>query len=409
MASGAVMAGFGGGAMFASPIFSNLLKRFESPPTYLGPEGSVNLESKDGAQFADVAGSLQEVVVATARDVANTGLDAGVYLANTGSTGAAETLMCMGVGYSSIMFLTSLVYRLPPSTYGSNLKSDAQVTTHNVPLNVAVKTLPFHLCWMGFGCSVAGAFGVISCGATMLGETFGKSMPDVVTPAYIVGFVSAMSIANMSGRLVWTNISDFVAKRTGGDPFWGRRKTFTMMWILSPALYCLCVQSIHAEPSTLSLTLFSVSVLGIMSNFGGTPALRPAIIGDLFGTKYITENTATQLFATLPAAVAGPRLAAVLREKSMNDACHDLCTKVSDSDFVQAFGNTKDQIDLLITQNTVTVNRLLELCPDGTIDPSPFVYDQTLYVMAGLQSFALLTNMMLKPVDVTYHEKKPVS
>ena len=53
----------------------------------------------------------------------------------------------------------------------------------------------------------------------------------------------------------------------------------------------------------------------------------------------------------------GPRLAAVLREKSMHDACHDLCTKVSDSDFVQAFGNTKDKIDLLITQNTVTVNR----------------------------------------------------
>ena len=53
----------------------------------------------------------------------------------------------------------------------------------------------------------------------------------------------------------------------------------------------------------------------------------------------------------------GPRLAAVLREKRIHDACHNLCTKVSDSDFVQAFGNTKDQIDLLITENTVTVNR----------------------------------------------------
>ena len=40
----------------------------------------------------------------------------------------------------------------------------------------------------------------------------------------------------------------------------------------------------------------------------------------------------------------------------------------------------------------------MELVPAGTIDPTPYVYDKTLYVCAGLQSVAFLTNQLLKPI-----------
>jgi len=39
------------------------------------------------------------------------------------------------------------------------------------------------------------------------------------------------------------------------------------------------------------------------------------------------------------------------------------------------------------------------------MDPTPFVYDQTMYVMAGLCSMAFITNQFLRPVDPKYHIK----
>ena len=44
------------------------------------------------------ADGLQEVVVAAAKDVAHMGLDEGVYLLGSGSTGAAETFLVLGAG-----------------------------------------------------------------------------------------------------------------------------------------------------------------------------------------------------------------------------------------------------------------------------------------------------------------------
>jgi hypothetical protein len=32
----------------------------------------------------------------------------------------------------------------------------------------------------------------------------------------------------------------------------------------------------------------------------------------------------------------------------------------------------------------LTISKLIDIMPAGTIDPSPFIYDTTLYTMAGL-------------------------
>ena len=59
---------------------------------------------------------------------------------------------------------------------------------------------------------------------------------------------------------------------------------------------------------------------------------------------------------------------------------------------------------MLIDQKTVTISRLMELAPPGTVDPTPFLYDNSLILLA-IQTTALLTNWALKPVDPKLHEK----
>lgn len=81
--------------------------------------------------------------------------------------------------------------------------------------------------YLGFGMAISGAYGIISSGRLMLTECFGESLPHIVTPANTAAFVALMSIGNLGGRLFWANGSDTVARRMGGDPFWGRKATFS--------------------------------------------------------------------------------------------------------------------------------------------------------------------------------------
>ena len=58
----------------------------------------------------------------------------------------------------------------------------------------------------------------------------------------------------------------------------------------------------------------------------------------------------------------------------------------------------------LMDAKTVTINRLLDICPQGTIDPTPFLYDDALMVLGTCAAGALITNAMLVPMDKSKHE-----
>ena len=68
------------------------------------------------------------------------------------------------------------------------------------------------------------------------------------------------------------------------------------------------------------------------------------------------------------------------------------------------FAADPSQLDQLVSAKTVTIPRLLEIAPTGTLDPSPFIYNSTLYTMAGLVSVAALLHFMVKPVNSKYFE-----
>ena len=118
------------------------------------------------------------MVVASYADVKASGLAEGVYVAGTGSTGAAETFLVLGCGYGSLVMAAAMIYRLPPLDFvpdsvrlrqeesklrpapkeGVKVVDNSQpaLTLHNVSVPVATRTPQFWLMWTGFGFAITG-------------------------------------------------------------------------------------------------------------------------------------------------------------------------------------------------------------------------------------------------------------
>lgn len=94
-----------------------------------------------------------------------------------------------------------------------------------------------------------------------------------------------------------------------------------------------------------------------------------------------------------------------LRERGIAEALRDLAERVPEEAFERAFGAGKAQLDVLIQSKTVTINRLLELAGPLAQDPSPFLYDHMLVIMATLQGLSFVAVRLLRPVDPKHHSK----
>ena len=64
-------------------------------------------------------------------------------------------------------------------------------------------------------------------------------------------------------------------------------------------------------------------------------------------------------------------------------AITDLLSKVDASSFEAKFGSPMAMADSLIEAKTVTVAKLMEIAPVGTMDPTPFLYDTSFYSIAA--------------------------
>ena len=87
----------------------------------------------------------------------------------------------------------------------------------------------------------------------------------------------------------------------------------------------------------------------------------------------------------------------------------DLLLKVDPDAFLSKFGATIENAQTLIEAKTLTITQLMTIMPPGTVDPSPFLYNNTMFTMAGLVSVASVVHFMVKPVDKKFYEtdKKP--
>ena len=405
MATGMAIMGFGGGAMIGAPMKEFFIRMFYRAPEYLGNVSDVNLGTEAGRRFAEISGTLQEVVVigaAEVRDMTVPGPE-GVYLVDTGASGVAETFLVIGLIYLVVMLIAAFSYRIPaegwkPSGWKepSQEERGALISSHNVHIDEALKTRQFYQLWIVLCFNVTAGIGVLGVARTMITEIFGSSLPHIVDTAFAATYVVMISAFNMVGRFIWASASDYI----------GRRNTYWVFFLLGIVLYLsvpFTAAQVSVSPSVVWLIYFYAATMIIFTMYGGGFATIPAYLADIFGTKYVGGIHGRLLTAWSTAGVLGPLAITSLRESSVNNAINELVTSIDPAAFQTAFGAGIDQLEALVAQNSVTIARLMEIAPAGTTDPTSGIYNSTMVLMAALLGIALISNALMRPVDPKHH------
>ncbi|MEJ6393868.1 OFA family MFS transporter [Gymnodinialimonas sp. 2305UL16-5] len=397
MATGMAIMGFGGGAMIGAPLKQWLLDLYQTAPDYLGATNTVSLVTEGGRRFAETANGLVEVVVANASEAAVFGGEAGVYVVGTGNTGAAATFMTLGIIYFCVMMFAAFQYRVPregwaPEGWTPKPAASGMVTRNNVHIDQAIKTPQFWLLWVVLCFNVTAGIGVIGVAKTMINEIFGDLA--LVTAAFAGTYVLMISVFNMVGRFFWASTSDFI----------GRKNTYHCFFIIGTILYCT-IPFFAASGGMTALIGFYIATMIIFTMYGGGFATIPAYLADIFGTMHVGGIHGRLLTAWSTAGVLGPFAITYLRNLSRENAITDLVAQIDPATFAAAFGAPVTQLNELVAANTVTIAALMEIAPAGAIDPTPTLYNTTMYCMAALLVIAFFANLMVRPVHDKHHVK----
>ena len=408
MATGIAIMGFGGGAMIAKFMIEPFIKIYYKAPEYLGTVDAVELITESGRRLVEIAGELREVVVVGANDLA--GMYApgpeGVYLVGTGTVGVAQAFFTLGAIYFVIMLCAAFGYRIPREGWKpagweppAEDKLKSMITQHHVHIDEALKTRQFYQLWVILCFNVTAGIGVLGVAKTMMSEIFGSTLPHIVDAAFASTYVLMISLFNMIGRIFWASSSDYL----------GRRNTYWIFFTLGIILYCsipYTAQQVSVNPSVVWLVYFYAATMLIFTMYGGGFATIPAYLADIFGTKYVGGIHGRLLTAWASAGVFGPLAITSLREISVKNAIHDLMEKIDPTTFQEKFGAGVNQLDQLVTAKTVTINKLMEIAPSGTVDPTSGLYNTTMYLMAVVLFVALIMNATMRPVDAKHHMKE---
>jgi MFS family permease len=409
MATGMAIMGFGGGAILGAPLKRFLMQYFYRAPEYLGTVDQVNLVTEAGRRFVERAGEQLEVVVIGANDVGGMivrGAE-GVYVVGTGSVGVAQTFIALGILYFVIMLIAAFCYRIPPEDWTptgwtpppESAEKTRLITIHNVDIDEALKTPQFYQLWLALCLNVSAGIGVLGVASTMMSEIFGTTLPTIVDGAFAATYVSMISVFNMSGRFIWASLSDYI----------GRKNTYWIFFALGIVLYCsvpFAATQVSVNPAVTWLVLFYGATMIIFTMYGGGFSTIPAYLADVFGTKFVGGIHGRLLTAWSIAGVVGPLAITSLRQSAVARAVKDLASRVDPAAFQEHFGAGIEQLDQLVAAQTVTIARLMEIVPPGTIDPTPGLYNSTMYLMAVLLAIGLVSNALMRPVDHKHHMKE---
>ncbi len=405
MAAGMAIMGFGGGAMIGAPLKEFFIKLFYQAPDYLGSVADLELVTQAGRRFAEIGGSLQEVVVVGASEIRNMTLPGpeGVYLVDSGASGVAETFFVLGLIYLVVMLIAAFSYRLPAEDWKpegweetGEGKQNALISGNHVDIDQALKTPQFYQLWLVLCLNVTAGIGVLGVASTMMREIFGTTLPDIVDASFAATYVVMISAFNMMGRFIWASASDYI----------GRRNTYWIFFVLGIALYLsvpFSAQQVSANPSVIWLIYFYAATMIIFTMYGGGFATIPAYLADIFGTRYVGGIHGRLLTAWSTAGVLGPLAITSLRQNSVNTAIEELMGSIDPAAFLRQFGAPVDQLQLLVEQNSVTIARLMEIAPAGTTDPTSGLYNSTMVLMAALLAIALVSNAFMRPVATKHH------
>ena len=256
LATGMAIMGFGGGAFIASPVSTQLLQHFDS------------------------------------------GFDPATKGAVAGGSALSSTFVVLGVVYLSFMLFGAAMVRVPadlPASAGQAgavaKKATAGWGGAQVSASSAMRTPQFALLWVVLFCNVTAGIGILEQAAPMIQDFFREGTSSTVTAAAAGGFVGLLSIANMSGRFVWSSASDVV----------GRKRIYMLYLGVGAVLYVLL-----ATVGNSSTAVFVALAAAILTFYGGGFATIPAYLKDLFGTYQVGAIHGRLLTAWSAAGIAGP-------------------------------------------------------------------------------------------------------
>jgi MFS family permease len=144
--------------------------------------------------------------------------------------------------------------------------------------------------------NVTAGIGVLGQASPMIQEMF----PGRITVAAAAGFVGLLSLANMTGRIFWSSLSDYI----------GRKAVYATFFLLGAVLYAV----VPATGAAGNVVLFVCGYVVILSMYGGGFATIPAYLRDLFGTVQVGAIHGRLLTAWSTAGVLGPVLVNYIRE-----------------------------------------------------------------------------------------------
>jgi MFS family permease len=425
-ATGVALSAFGAGAAFAPSVIHGLVDHFSVAPEFIGDcvltIGGIDIDGvtkplvelatlEDGSQVvantSPVGRPGTPVVVATEADVAKcSGITTcpGVYAIETGDTGISKAMASLGIIYGVLGAVASRFMKIPhpewiperASASGSvddnNEKADAKINATNnfgLPASyVTTNTTQFPLLWLAVFGNATGGLALLSSSKVMLTDIFAGLAPHIVTPSFSTGYVSALGVGMALGRFGWSAISDVL----------GRKNTYALFGLGIPIVGFtpyLCHTVVDMATGAAGgevdmwplVAFYSGSVLTI-TFYGGVFSVLPAYIADLFGQKYAGAIHGKALTAWATSAVAGPMGLAYLRSHAYQNAIEDLLQTIEGHDasaLERSFGvsvNDDASIQNMINAKTLTIEKLMELTPPGTVDPTPYLYNTTLYVAA---------------------------
>lgn len=278
LATGIAIMGFGGGALIASPLTTELLQHFEAV-----------VSTTPGAPAPD-------------------------------QDGIAKTFLVLAICYAVFMSLSWNLIRVPAPGWrpAGWVPGPAKlgISSSHVSATNAIKTPQFWLLWVVLCFNVTAGIGILEKAAPMFKDFFPDSDAKALA-ATAAGFVAILSLCNSAGRLIWSSTSDLL----------GRKNMYRIYLGVGALLYTFVLTTTNNNKA-----MFVIAAMLILSFYGAGFATVPAYLKDLFGTYQVGAIHGRLLTAWSVAGVLGPMIV-------NNIADHRAGTGVTGPDrYTPAFG-----------------------------------------------------------------------
>lgn len=216
-----------------------------------------------------------------------------------GTVGLSNTFFILGTIYFTLMMSGALYIVRPPENWVPFSKSvkktkkpvKVQQSLQQLTAREAIRTNRFWLLWIMMFINISNGIMLISAASPFAQSTVGMTATAAAT------MVGIMGLFNGGGRIGWSAFSDYM----------GRSNVFLMFFGVQFVLMLTL-------PNVTNALLLQILLFVVISMYGGSFALLPAFISDLFGTKELGAIHGLLLTSWSCAGVFGPLLVAFIND-----------------------------------------------------------------------------------------------